>query len=371
VATRFYFPETEAAAVSPAIQGTYAHTNTLRRRLLQTADASALTSTAYTPDGADHGVAGAAHVRQYVSDQISARTVDGTWKLQVQAFEPNANCNQSINVLIFVCSSDGSTIKETLFAQAVAGNELGTALRNLTASGAISTADLEDNDRIVIQIGTSGTPGGGGGVQGHNSTFRWGCDASSGDLAEDETETGTTFRGWVEFSTNLFTTPYSADLTAATITVTPQAVTRLNDYLAQITAPAFAVTAQSLTRLNDWLVELTAPVVNFTAQDLTWDMATGFAAELTAAAFNYTAQAVARFNDYVAQVTAASIGFTGQAANWLQDTIMSLSAAAFNFVAQAARWSLGGEYASPFYPRLTKACKRAWKRMNGPSAPWS
>lgn len=207
MATRFYFPETEAAAVSPAIQGTYLHTNTLRRRLLTTPDSSALTSTAYTPDAADHAVAGASHVRQYVSDQLSAQNISGTWKLQLQAFEPNANCNQSINVLIFVCSSDGTTIKETLFAQAVAGNELNTALRNLTASGSISAADVEANDRIVVQIGTSGTPAGGGGVQGHNSTYRWGCSASSGDLPENETETGTTFRGWIEFSDTLFTTP--------------------------------------------------------------------------------------------------------------------------------------------------------------------
>lgn len=204
MATRFYFPETEAAAVSPAIQGTYLHTNTVRRRLRTTPDSSTLTETAYTPDAADHGVAGASHVRQYVSDQIGAQSVSGTFRLQIQGFEPNANCNQFVNLLIFVCSSDGSTIKETLFAQAASASELNTSLRNIAFTGTLSAADIEANDRIVIQIGCSGTPAGGGGVQGHNSTFRWGCNASSGDLPQNETETGTTFRAWIEFTNDFF-----------------------------------------------------------------------------------------------------------------------------------------------------------------------
>jgi hypothetical protein len=165
-------------------------------------------------------------------------------------------------------------------------------------------------------------------------------------------------------------TPYSADLTAPAFGVTPQSVTRLNDYIAAITASTFAVTAQSLTRFNDWVTSLTAPVVNVTAQDLTWDMITGFTAELTAAAFTYTAQAVARFNDYVAQVTAASFGFTGQALTWLQNTIMALTAAAFTFVSRDLGWSISGQYLESVYMRWTKSCKRAWKRMNGPTVPW-
>jgi hypothetical protein len=166
-------------------------------------------------------------------------------------------------------------------------------------------------------------------------------------------------------------TPYSADLTAPAFGVTPQTVTRLNDYIAALTTQSCAVTAQNLTRLNDWLVELAAPAVNFTAQELTWDMITGFTAELTAATFSYTAQAFARFNDYVAQVTAASLGVTGQALNWLQNTIMSFTAATFTFVGRGLDWTVVGQYLESVYMKWTRSCKKAWKRMNGPSANWN
>lgn len=204
MATRFYFPETEDAPVSPAIQGTYAHTNTLRRKLLRaTPDSSTLTTTAYAPDGADHLVAGAAHHRQYVSDALAAQNISGTWKLQIQALEANAGNNQALNILIFVCDSAGTTIKETLVAQVADASEFNTALRNITMSGTITAADIEANDRIVVQVGCSGTPTGAGGVQGHNASLRWGCNASSGDLPENETETGTTYRAWIEFSDDI------------------------------------------------------------------------------------------------------------------------------------------------------------------------
>lgn len=238
MATRFFFPETEAAAVSPAIQGTYLHTNTVRRRLRSTVDASTLTSTAYTPDSADHAVAGASHVRQYVSDSLNAQTISGTWKAQIQGFEPNANCNQTINVMIFVCDSAGTTIKETLFAQAAVGTELvATTLTNRTLTGSITSANIEANDRIVVQIGTSGTPAGGGGVQGHNSTLRWGCNASSGDLPEDETQTGTTYRAWIEFSATLLPQTYDEGTTLTATNTITEAVSNTIE-----TASTFAAT---------------------------------------------------------------------------------------------------------------------------------
>jgi hypothetical protein len=207
MSTRCYFPETEAAAVSPTIEGAdWEHINTLRRRLLfTTPDGSTLTTTAYTPDAADHLVNGDAHHRQYVSDPLSAQNISGTVKAQFQCLEANAGNNLFLTLKIFVVSQDGTTIKETLLAiTRDTTNELATALTNRNfPSTAISAADLEAGDRIVVEVGLGGTPTAAGGTQGHNGSLRWGCNASGGDLAENDTETGTTFRGWLEFSDDI------------------------------------------------------------------------------------------------------------------------------------------------------------------------
>src|SRR5262245_51804669 len=73
MATRFRLTaSTTAPDVSPALQS-YSHSTptTVRRKLL-TSDASALTNTAYTPDGADHLAAGDALHGQLVSDPMDA-----------------------------------------------------------------------------------------------------------------------------------------------------------------------------------------------------------------------------------------------------------------------------------------------------------
>lgn len=166
-------------------------------------------------------------------------------------------------------------------------------------------------------------------------------------------------------------TPYSADLTAPTFGVTPQGVTRLNDYVGALSVTTMGLTAQSLARLNDWLTELSAPSFSFTPLDAAWDMITGFTAELTAATFSFTAQAVARFNDYTAQLSAATVSMTAQAMTWLQDTVMVLSASTMGFVAQALAWSDGiPEYVHCIYMPITKAYRRMWRLFNGPYTPY-
>ena len=227
MATRFFFPETEAAAVSPTISSTdWEHINTLRRRLLATADSSTLTTTAYTPDAADHLVNGDAHHRQYVSDALTAQNVSGTVKGQFQCLEANAANNLFLTLKVYIVSNDGTTEKETLLAiTRDTTNELATSLTNRNfPSTAITAADLEAGDRIVVEVGLGGTPTAAGGTQGHNGSIRWGCNASGGDLAENDTETGTTFRGWVEFSDTIaITTVVEADGASAG-SATPSAV---------------------------------------------------------------------------------------------------------------------------------------------------
>jgi len=204
VATRFYFPLTEAAAVSPTISADWEHINTLRRKLLTTPDASTLTSVAYTPDASDHTPDEDAHHRQYVSDQLAAQTISAqTISAQFQALEADVNNNLFLTIKVFVCSSDGGTIKETLLAITRDDTELPAVLANRSFSATSTAATVESDDRIVVEVGLGGDPGGGGGVQGHNGQIRWGCDASSGDLPVSDSGGDLTFRPWLEFANTL------------------------------------------------------------------------------------------------------------------------------------------------------------------------
>src|SRR3990167_2163930 len=98
---RYRLPTSGTAGASPAIQS-YTHTQSTRRPL-PTSDATALATQAYTPDGADHGGAGDSHHVQFVSDALTTGTVfdiGNTIKLCLQGLEPNANCNQSLQVWV-------------------------------------------------------------------------------------------------------------------------------------------------------------------------------------------------------------------------------------------------------------------------------
>ncbi len=204
-ATRFYFPANAAAAVNPTDSAEWEHTAGIARRAVTTPDASALITEDYSPDAADHLVDGDALFRQYVSDPVAVQTIGAQSVTgQFQTIENNAANNISITVKLFVVSNDGATIKETLLAITRDATESATALTNRTWSGGTTTsANVEDGDRIVLEIGQGGTPTGAGGVQGHNGDIRWGNSASGGDLPVDDTETGTTFRGWIEFANTI------------------------------------------------------------------------------------------------------------------------------------------------------------------------
>lgn len=202
MATRLFFPETEAAPVAPpAPEAGWEHNNGVTRKLRRTVDSSTLTTTAYTPDAADDHTSKDAMHRQYVSDPLLAQNISGNVKAQFQCLEANAGNNLFITLKIYIISNDGTTAKETLLAiTRETTTELGTSLANRQFSSlAISAADVEEGDRLCVEVGLGGTCTAAGGVNGHNGSIRFGCNASSGDLPEDETQTGTTYRPWIEF----------------------------------------------------------------------------------------------------------------------------------------------------------------------------
>jgi hypothetical protein len=217
LATRWFFPETEAAAVSPTISAEWEHQNVVRRRLRRSVDSSTLTTTSYAPDGADDITDKEAHHRQYVSDSLPAQTISGNVKAQFQGLEAHANNNLFLCLKIFVVNQAGTVVTGTLLAiTRTAVGEYGTALINQTfPSTALSSLAINENDRLVVEVGLAGNSGpASGGVQGHNGSLRWGCSAAGGDLPENNTDTGTTLRPWIEFSNTILTAKVTVAATA-------------------------------------------------------------------------------------------------------------------------------------------------------------
>ncbi len=208
MATRFYFPDSQAAPVTPPAAGAeWEHVNAQTRALLTVADSSALANTAYTPDGADDLTDKDALHRQYVSAALAAQTI-GVQGItaQFQCFEANAANNLFLTFVIKVISNDGTTVQATILAIT---RDTSTELTTTTATNrnfpSVNTSSFAcaAGDRILVEVGVGGLCAAAGGTQGHNATIRWGCSASSGDLPADDTETGTTFRPWLEFANTL------------------------------------------------------------------------------------------------------------------------------------------------------------------------
>jgi hypothetical protein len=198
--TRYRLPASGAAAVSPAIQS-YTHTQSTRRPL-PTSDATALATQAYTPDAADDPDPGDAHHVQLVSAALTTGTVfdvGNAIKLAIQGLEAHAANNLNVQLWAGVYSNDGATLRQTLLGKTEQASELGTALAGRFLSTTVANAYTTiAGDRLVIEVSVEGDPGGGGGVQGHNASLRWGSDGAGGDLAESDGETGTTLNPWFE-----------------------------------------------------------------------------------------------------------------------------------------------------------------------------
>lgn len=213
MATRFKLTDDATAPdISPALQ-TYTHTQTTRRVLLTT-DASALATEAFTPDAADHLVAGDSHHVQFVSAKMAAGNVftsGDTLKMALQCLEANAANNLFLQVFVSVVSGDGATVQATLRTKAADNTEMATVLTNRFHSTTLSAGyTTVADDRLVVEFSCNGTPTAAGGVQGHNCSIRWGGGGAGGDLAEDDTSTGTTLNPWIEFLTTITFAPTAA-----------------------------------------------------------------------------------------------------------------------------------------------------------------
>jgi len=211
MATRFWLPNTGAAAVSPSFTGWTNTTGADRIKCVTTKISSTMTTKTYSIE--DTGAPYNDLWRQYVSDPLSAQTISGTVKGIIRCAENITNVTGYPQIRIRVCNQAGDSFTGTLldFNNNAVSNEfaVGATLvnrkfpRNWSGAGtSLSSLAINANDRLVIEIGFR---------QDANNEGAETCSASFGDdagsdLAEDETSS-TANNPWLEFSQDLFGPP--------------------------------------------------------------------------------------------------------------------------------------------------------------------
>lgn len=199
--TRFYYPSSGAAAISPAVDASWTNSTTFRRDLLRAPSATAVVSPGEFYDGALANFV----VAQYVSEQLQVQTVSGTVRGQIMALQSDPDTDAYAQTVIRVLSADGSVVRGTLLpahANALSSEFNTGSMRNRRFPlSAISPASLTpiaclSGDRLVVEVGFRA-----GGVSPEEVSLRLG-DLPASDLAEDETSS-TDLRPWIEFSSIL------------------------------------------------------------------------------------------------------------------------------------------------------------------------
>jgi hypothetical protein len=224
MARRFYLPSAGTAALTPTANAAWTHVNAVYRPMRVTKGGTASASSTYSPDAADHLVAGDAVNVTFVSTEVlAAQTITAqTVKLAIQASETNAGNNLSLAWEVYAVSSNG-TVRGTLVSKRTAGTELPTTITGRFASVTCSALAVQDGDRLVFRVGYSGTPVGAGGVQGHNGTVRLMDVSAQGDLPESDGSTSAILNPWLEFANDL--TWQQAQGTTGSLAVTLGALT--------------------------------------------------------------------------------------------------------------------------------------------------
>lgn len=146
--------------------------------------------------------------RQYVTHSLVegiAFTTATTFKAVVQGFESALNDNIVNRVrAVKIISRDGQTVQATLIALGNAASvvEWNTALRALQyLTGETSGVNYTTvaGDRLLFELGYQDSAG-----LSISGTIRYGADkTATGDVAENETDTTATVRGWLETSADL------------------------------------------------------------------------------------------------------------------------------------------------------------------------
>jgi hypothetical protein len=253
VATRLYLIPGSTPSISPAFAAAWNQTTGAIRRLMSPATEPVPPSTASETRTQSESSATSPFdvlLAQLISPPLSgAQTLgDGgaTLKGRIRAFEADADADYRAQLVAYVVSSDGGTVRGTLLALDASALASEFAVNALTARkfplgspATLSSVAASDLDRIVVEVG----------YRSHNShatarnaqiELRQGA---ASDLAEDETGTGAD-NPWLEFSEDVafvnevdVTTQVvetaaadpDTDVSATTLVVEPAATTAARD----------------------------------------------------------------------------------------------------------------------------------------------
>ena len=217
MATRFYFPSTGAAAVTPAIDAWSSSAGAASSlTMVRTRIASAMATITSNHNGV---IGNTTLLRQYVGEPLPyAMTITGKAYGVIRCIESAANGNNILAFSIRACSNDGATIRTpALLAITSSDNAVDPYEMGRTTATASVFYDSSENcfhtltsctisalDRLVVEIGyrngSTTTTRNGGVVCGDNSAT---------DLPFESINTNAD-NPWIEFTADLFVKPGEA-----------------------------------------------------------------------------------------------------------------------------------------------------------------
>lgn len=205
MATRFYFPDTTAAEVTPVDNGAWIDTNEAVDRKLERekTDTALAEGTEIDWQTVTTGTERALD-RRYVSEPImAAQTISGYAKMQLLAHRGASDRNERPCIEIYVVTEDGSTVRGTLLAIGKRGSatDLNTSTyRNaswaIQGPANLTPVAIQEGDRLVVAIGYEPIAALGLTCIGR---AKYGDPVALADLAENQVDTADAV-GWIEFS---------------------------------------------------------------------------------------------------------------------------------------------------------------------------
>jgi len=196
--TRFYLPSSGAAPISPNYSAKWdGEADDFARGPAEVSKQNSVMTTRSLDGNGDTSDTDYIY-GQWVSKPIVAQTISAqTITLQVRASEENARCNQVVSISIRIVSNDGSVVRGTINESR---DDLELSVGTLLSREHTFTSTqvvAQDDDRIVIEIGTGGNPSTGSGGNSHDADMSYGDDSAT-DIKRGTNQIAA-YNPWVEF----------------------------------------------------------------------------------------------------------------------------------------------------------------------------
>jgi hypothetical protein len=144
---------------------------------------------------------------QMVSNPIPSQLISGTMSAVIRCSESSVDANALMACSIRVMSVDGQTSRGTLFASQNIDVEftLTGAPETRAFIATLTPVQAQASDRLVVEFGMSVTAP----VTAQSALMRIGFDPTQADFTLADGQTSSTLNPWLEFSQNLYGTPFN------------------------------------------------------------------------------------------------------------------------------------------------------------------